>query len=91
MAPESRFAPYAISRAEVLDMFEAGCGFRDMEDLISDSRLSEEQRAALWLLAWSLCERESAEEEWPELAGIGIAAPPPSRRVHPLSMPVGLG
>jgi hypothetical protein len=71
-------------------MFEAGCGLGELEDLIGDSRLSEEQRAAMWLLAWSLCERESDAEEWPELERFGVTAPS-GRRTRSPTMPVGLG
>jgi len=92
MAPDSWCVPYAATRAEVHDMFEAGCGFGELEDLIGDCELPEEQRAALWLLAWSLCERESEAEDWPELAGVGVAAPTGRRFRSPsASMPVGLG
>lgn len=39
---------------QVEEMMEQGMPFPCVEDLIDGARLSRDQKAALWLLAWSL-------------------------------------
>ncbi len=43
---------------QIEGMIQAGALFKDVEDIINASDLVEDQKAALWLLAWS------AREPW---------------------------
>ena len=49
-------APISLGRGseQVEAMMEQGMPFACVEDLIDAARLSRSQKAALWLLAWSL-------------------------------------
>jgi hypothetical protein len=49
-------ASFLDMQRDVQLMMESGRVFEDVEDMINDSdqNLSEEERAALWLWAWSL-------------------------------------
>jgi hypothetical protein len=51
-------APTSLDRDQVEFMIQHGATFESVEDLIDDSHLSLDHKAALWLLAWSL--RDSA-------------------------------
>ena len=43
-------------RAQVEHMMERGAAFGSVEDAIDAAQLSDDQKSALWLLAWSLRE-----------------------------------
>lgn len=45
---------FDLLREHVEDLIESGHPFTDVEREIDSSALSQDQRAALWLLAWSL-------------------------------------
>ena len=49
-------APLSFDRAneQVEDMIQQGMTFARVEDAIEDARLSQNYKAALWPLAWSL-------------------------------------
>ena len=53
-------APISLSRGseQVETMMEQGMPFSCVEELIDGARLSRSQKAALWLLAWSLRDPE---------------------------------
>ncbi|HEV3230010.1 MAG TPA: hypothetical protein VGY97_11080 [Solirubrobacteraceae bacterium] len=73
MAPTG-YRPYAACRTEIIDLAEAGLELAGLEDLIrASAQLSEEERSALWLLAWSL--RGSDAELQPALVGAGERFP----------------
>lgn len=48
-------APLSFDRSadEVEDMMEQGTPFARVEDAIDSAQLSQDDKAALWLLAWS--------------------------------------
>ncbi len=48
------------SQQQVEDMMEQGTAFGRVEDAIDVAQLSTRQKAALWLLAWSL--RDNAQQ-----------------------------
>jgi hypothetical protein len=50
-------SPFGLYSAEVESMMCAGEPLGTVEDAIERAPLPEEQRAALWLVAWSLNER----------------------------------
>jgi hypothetical protein len=50
-------SPFGLYSAEVESMMCAGEPLGNVEDAIERAPLPEEQRAALWLVAWSLNER----------------------------------
>jgi hypothetical protein len=51
-----RTAPLSLDQSQryVEALMEQGMAFSDVEDVINASKLSTVQKAALWLLAWSL-------------------------------------
>jgi hypothetical protein len=53
--------PYDRLRERVEEMMEAAEPFEDVERAIEDTALREDQKAALWLIAWSLNDRS---EPW---------------------------
>jgi hypothetical protein len=55
-------APLSLdqSREQVEGMMERGTAFSHVEDAIDTAQLSTRQKAALWLLAWSL--RDNAQQ-----------------------------
>jgi hypothetical protein len=61
-------SPFGLYSAEVESMMCAGEPLGIVEDAIERAPLPEEQRAALWLVAWSLNERpvwqRSGAETW---------------------------
>jgi hypothetical protein len=50
-------SPFDVYSREVERMMSAGEPLASVEDAIERAPLAEEQRAALWLVAWSLGER----------------------------------
>lgn len=50
-------APFDRARVRVEEMIDSGESFTDVEQSIDCGPLSEDHRAALWLVAWSLNER----------------------------------
>jgi hypothetical protein len=51
------------SQERVEAMMEQGTAFSDVEDVIDASELSTLQKAALWLLAWSLRDTEQQRQD----------------------------
>jgi hypothetical protein len=45
--------PVAEYQSTIEGLVVRGRSFREIEDVIEDTPLDEEQKAALWLLAWS--------------------------------------
>jgi hypothetical protein len=58
-------APLALdqSQQQVEAMMEQGTTFSYVEDVIDASKLSTVQKAALWLLAWSLRDVEQQRQD----------------------------
>ena len=50
----SSATPFDVVREHVEALMEAGMSFAAVERAIEATRLPEDERAALWLLAWSL-------------------------------------
>jgi hypothetical protein len=51
-------------RAEVMELIEAGRAFGEVEDAIDEvADLTMDEKAALWLFAFSLCERDEQQRE----------------------------
>lgn len=46
--------PLDLYRREVEDMMDDGVAFAEVEGLIEATALAPDEKAALWLLAWSL-------------------------------------
>jgi hypothetical protein len=66
VAPSGCGRPYEECRAEVIDLADEGGQFGELEDLIgAAAALSEEERSALWLYAWSLCGSDAHREPGP--------------------------
>ena len=51
--PRTDSTPFDRHLRDVEGMIEAGNSFWEVEDAIDSTRLSDNQKAALWLLAWS--------------------------------------
>ena len=65
------FTPsFGAVRERVEAQLEAGEPFADAEATIDASRLPEDERAALWLVAWSLNECRD-ELRWPREIPLG--------------------
>jgi hypothetical protein len=60
-----RSAPLSFDQSpgQVEAMMERGTAFSDVEEAIDASELSTVQKAALWLLAWSLRDAEDQRED----------------------------
>jgi hypothetical protein len=65
---------FGLYSAEVEKMMCAGEPLTDVEDAIESAPLPEEQRAALWLVAWSLNERPV----WRRTGAVASASPVPA-------------
>jgi hypothetical protein len=52
-------AQLASARAVVEQMVREGRSFREVEDYVERVTLADEQKAALWLLAWAAQDRGS--------------------------------
>ena len=50
-------------RGEVEVMLACGCAFRTIEESIDSFPLGADERAALWLVAWSLANRQDSDAE----------------------------
>jgi hypothetical protein len=50
-------------QAEVEGRMRAGEPFRRVENVINQAEITEDEKAALWLLAWSMRERSAQQEE----------------------------
>ena len=48
---------------EVERRMSAGESFSSVEDMIDESRLTEEEKAALWLFAWSMRDKRAQQRE----------------------------
>ena len=61
----TRSAPLSFDQSQKLveAMMEQGTAFSDVEELIDASELSTMQKAALWLLAWSLRDVEQQRHD----------------------------
>jgi hypothetical protein len=55
--------PFDGYRDEVEQLLAAGTPFRDVEDAIVETELTADQKAALWLLAWSLIGPDGQDHE----------------------------
>jgi hypothetical protein len=53
----------AGGREEVERMMSAGESFGSVEEMIDEARLTEEEKAALWLLAWSMRDKHVQQRE----------------------------
>jgi hypothetical protein len=51
--PRGAGMPVAEYQSTIEGLVVRGRSFREIEDVIEDTPLNEEQKAALWLLAWS--------------------------------------
>ena len=51
---------FGAVREEVVELMQSGESFSDAEATIDAAPLPEDQRAALWLVAWSLDDRRGA-------------------------------
>ncbi len=58
-----KLEPIAGGREEVERMMSAGESFGAVEALIDEAQLSEEEKAALWLFAWSMRDRRTQQRE----------------------------
>jgi hypothetical protein len=52
-------AQLASARAAVEQMVREGRSFREVEDYVDRVTLADEQKAALWLLAWAAQDRSA--------------------------------
>ena len=69
-----RTAPLSFGRsqAQVAGMMEQGTAFARVEDAIDAAKLSQEHKAALWLLAWSLRDHgPQRQDPRPKLVAVG--------------------
>ena len=77
--------PVEAMRLDVERRMRRGERFTDVEDVINASDLPAEEKAALWLLAWSYvhprAQRREANAHLAHLAA-PILPPPPQRRRH---------
>ncbi len=48
---------------EVERLMSAGESFSSVEHMIDETRLTEDEKAALWLLAWSMRDRRTQQRE----------------------------
>jgi hypothetical protein len=55
--------PLADYRAEVLELLALRTPFREVEDAIAGTDLTADQKASLWLLAWSVVSSEGHDGE----------------------------
>ena len=55
-------AQLASARAAVEQMICEGRSFREVEDYVERATLVDEQKAALWLLAWAAQDRSSQRQ-----------------------------
>ena len=55
--------PFALYREEVERMADAPTPFGELEDAIDETELATDEKAALWMLAWSLIGPEIQREE----------------------------
>jgi hypothetical protein len=77
--PGLTFSAYAL---EVNDMVDHGATLTEVEGAVCDAELTEDSKAALWLLAWSAPCRDARCE--PAAHDVASAAPPlPVGRVLP--------
>jgi hypothetical protein len=53
----------ADSREEVERMMSAGESFGAIETMIEETKLTEEEKAALWLFAWSMRDKRTQRRE----------------------------
>ena len=73
---QSHVRPLAGFRDKVTELTEAGSPLGDVEDAIdAQSALTEDQKAALWLLAFSLRDRSEKRRQARALFAVARAAP----------------
>lgn len=56
------FSPFDYYRGEVEVMLSYGCALNTVEGVLERTPLDSDQRAALWLMAWSLADGLHEEE-----------------------------
>ena len=61
--------PIEAMQAEVERRMRRGESFSDVEDLIDESELRADEKAALWLLAWTYLDRRAQRREARALLG----------------------
>ena len=61
--------PLAGYREEVQELLTLGTPFREVEDAIVETDLTAEEKASLWLLAWSVVSNQGSEGEFLAAAG----------------------
>jgi hypothetical protein len=61
--PNTKLEHIADGREEVERMMSAGEPFAGIETMIDEAKLSEEEKAALWLFAWSMRDRRTQRRE----------------------------
>ena len=91
MGPSHLHPALAGFRDTVTELTEGGMPLRDVEDAINaQSALTEDQRAALWLFAFSL--RDRSEKRRQARAVLAIAVEVPRALRHPpqlMEVPIG--
>ena len=70
MRATSKGPPISGYRDEVTDRIEAGQPFHEVEKLIELAEATEDQKAALWLLAFSVRERRQDKRDPNAYAGL---------------------
>ena len=55
-------SPFDRSAEQVEGMMRQGSAFESVEDAIDGAGLSQDHKAALWLLAWSLRDRPADDQ-----------------------------
>jgi hypothetical protein len=76
MYPTQARPPLAGFRDKVTELTAAGLPFGDVEDAIeAQSELTEDQKAALWLFAFSLHDRSEKRRQARALLAVARAAP----------------
>jgi hypothetical protein len=60
---QTRLEHLAGGREEVERMMRAGESFSSVETMIDEARLTEEEKAALWLFAWSMRDKRAQQRE----------------------------
>ena len=60
---QTKLEPIAGHWEEVERRLSAGESFDSVEDVIDKARLTEEEKAALWLFAWSMRDRRAQQRE----------------------------
>ena len=60
---QTELEPIAARWEEVERRMSAGDSFSSVEDMIDETQLTEEEKAALWLFAWSMRDKRTQQRE----------------------------